>query len=138
MAWKITSRARGWPQDKAGKVLRGWRSKRRPVQAERLILGKWKPPRGLQRVFEPLASAILASGPSRVVKTEWLEILATSRCGQDSQVQRMGAILHGCSKLESGPRYPGSWPGLFSLCQAAAASSRWENPRGISPGFWKG
>lgn len=41
----------------------------------------WKveTPMGLQRVFEPLASTILASGPSRVVKTEWLGILATSR-----------------------------------------------------------
>lgn len=112
------------------------------MQEERLILGKWKPPRGLQRVFEPLASTILAWGPSRVVKTEWLEILATSRCGQDSEVQRTRAILRGYGKLESGPRYPGFWPGLFSFCQAAAAaaaaaatttaSSKWENPRGIS------
>ena len=63
------------------------------MQEERLILGKWKPPWGLQRVFELLASAILASGPSRVVKTGWLEILATSQCGQNGEIQRTGAIL---------------------------------------------
>ena len=57
------------------------------TQAERLILGKWKPPGEPKWVFELLASTILALGPSRVVKTERLEILATSQCGQDSEVQ---------------------------------------------------
>lgn len=58
------------PGTRQGKVLRGWCSKRPPEQVERLILRKWKPPRGLLQVFELLARTILALGPSRVVKTE--------------------------------------------------------------------
>lgn len=36
-----------------------------------------EPPGGLPRVFEPLASTALALAPTRVVKTEWLAMLAT-------------------------------------------------------------
>lgn len=83
------------------------------TQAERLILGKSKPPGGLQWVFELLASTTLALGPSRVVKTEWLEILATSQCGQDGEVQRTGAILHGCISWNWGPGILAPGPASF-------------------------
>lgn len=83
------------------------------TQAERRILGKWKPPGGPPWVFELLASPTLALGPSRVVKTEWLEILAPAQCGQDSEVQRTGATLHGSTSWNSGPGILAPGPASF-------------------------
>lgn len=83
------------------------------TQAQRLVLGKWKPPGGPQWVLELLASTTLALGPSKAVKTEWLEILATSQCGQDGEVQRTGAILHGCTSWNSSPGILAPGPASF-------------------------
>lgn len=73
------------------------------MQEERLILGKWKPPWGLQWVFELLLSAILASGPSRVVKTEWLGILATSHVDRTVRSRGLGPSSEAGASWSMGP-----------------------------------